>query len=119
MRRLSVLIVILTFLGSCKSEHAKEYLTFSGTIENSVDSTLTIQGNGLTKIIKISEDGTFKDTLKVSEARLFNLYSSSNARGIVFLKNGYEVTILDNMMYNQTSSIIYSHHKSFKFVYFM
>ena len=35
----------------------------------------------------------------------------------LFLKNGYEVTILDNMMYNQTSSIIYSHHKSFKFVY--
>ena len=35
----------------------------------------------------------------------------------LFLKNGYEVTILDNMMYNQTSSIIYSHHKLFKFVY--
>ena len=35
----------------------------------------------------------------------------------VFLSNGYEVTILDNLMYNQTSSIVYSHHKSFKFIY--
>jgi nucleoside-diphosphate-sugar epimerase len=35
----------------------------------------------------------------------------------VFLSNGYEVTVLDNLMYNQTSSIIYSHHKSFNFVY--
>ena len=35
----------------------------------------------------------------------------------VFLSNGYDVTVLDNLMYNQTSSIIYSHHKSFKFIY--
>lgn len=35
----------------------------------------------------------------------------------VFLSNGYEVTVLDNLMYNQTSSIIYSHHISFKFIY--
>ena len=33
-----------------------------------------------------------------------------------FLNAGYEVTVLDNLMYNQTSSIIYSHHPSFKFV---
>ena len=96
MKRLSLLIIILTILSSCNSDHEKGYLTFSGTIENSKDSTLTIIGNGLTKIIKISEDGSFKDTLKVSEASLFNLYSSSNARGIVFLKNGYHVKLTSN-----------------------
>ena len=31
------------------------------------------------------------------------------------LKNNYEVTILDNLMYNQTSSIIFSHDKNFEF----
>ena len=35
----------------------------------------------------------------------------------LFLKKGYEVTILDNLMYNQTSSIIYTHYKNFNFVY--
>ena len=35
----------------------------------------------------------------------------------VFLSNGYEVTILDNLMYNQTSSIVYSHNKLFNFIY--
>ena len=34
----------------------------------------------------------------------------------LFLKKGYDVTILDNMMYNQTSLIGYSHYKNFNFV---
>jgi len=96
MRRLSLIIIILTLLSSCHAEHAKGYLTFSGTLENSKDSTLTILGDGLTKIIKISDNGTFKDTLKVSEAGLFNIYTSSNKRGIVFLKNGYHIKLSSN-----------------------
>lgn len=35
----------------------------------------------------------------------------------LFLKKGYEVTILDNLMYNQTSSIVFSHYDTFNFVY--
>ena len=56
MKRLSLIIIILTLLSSCHTEHAKGYLTFSGTLEKSKDSTLTILGKGLTKVIKISED---------------------------------------------------------------
>ena len=93
MKRLSLIIIFLTLLSSCHTEHAKGYLTFSGTLEKSKDSTLTILGKGLTKVIKISEDGTFKDTLKVPEASLFNIYSSTNKRGIVFLKNGYHLKL--------------------------
>ena len=96
MKRLSLIIIILTLLSSCHTEHAKGYLTFSGTLEKSKDSTLTILGKGLTKVIKISEDGTFKDTLKVPEASLFNIYSSTNKRGIVFLKNGYHLKLTGN-----------------------
>jgi len=33
------------------------------------------------------------------------------------LNNGYSVTILDNLMYNQTSSIIFSHNPNFEFIY--
>lgn len=96
MRRLSLIIIILTLLSSCHTEHDKRYLTFSGTLENSKDSTLTILGDGLTKVIKISDNGTFKDSLKVPEASLFNIYTSSNKRGIVFLKNGYHIKLTSN-----------------------
>ena len=34
----------------------------------------------------------------------------------LFLNKGYEVTILDNMMYNQTSLINFSHYDNFKFI---
>ena len=96
MRRLGLIIIILSLLSACHTEHAKGYLTFSGTLENTKDSTLTILGDGLTKVIKISDNGTFKDTLKVPEASLFNIYTSSNKRGIVFLKNGYHIKLTSN-----------------------
>jgi len=35
----------------------------------------------------------------------------------ILLEDGYDVTVLDNLMYNQTSSIIYTHNKRFNFVY--
>ncbi len=33
------------------------------------------------------------------------------------LSKGYGVTVLDNLMYNQTSSIIFSHNHNFEFIY--
>jgi len=33
------------------------------------------------------------------------------------LNSNHEVTVLDNMMYNQTSSIVYAHNKLFKFMF--
>ena len=33
------------------------------------------------------------------------------------LNSGYEVTVLDNLMYNQTSLIHYSYSKNFHFIY--
>jgi nucleoside-diphosphate-sugar epimerase len=33
------------------------------------------------------------------------------------LNSGYEVTVLDNLMYNQTSLIYYSYNKNFNFIY--
>jgi len=35
----------------------------------------------------------------------------------LLLKLDYEVTILDNLMYNQTSSIVFSHYETFNFIY--
>ena len=33
------------------------------------------------------------------------------------LRSDYEVTVLDNLMYNQTSLIHYSYNKNFDFIY--
>ena len=96
MKRCWFFILLITFLTSCKSEHPSDFITFSGTIDNTKDSTLTIMGNGLNKIIKFSKDGSFKDTLKISEASLYTLYSPNSGRGIVFLKNGYHLKLTGN-----------------------
>ena len=96
MKKKWFFILCATFLISCKSEHPSDFITFSGNIENTKDSTLTILGKGFNKIIKISGDGSFKDTLKISEANLFNLYSPNSGRGIIFLKNGYDLKLTGN-----------------------
>jgi hypothetical protein len=86
MKKYWFFILCTTFLISCKSEHPSDFITFSGNIENTKDSTLTIVGKGFNKIIKISEDGSFKDTLKISEANLFNLYSPNKWKRNCFFK---------------------------------
>jgi thiol-disulfide isomerase/thioredoxin len=96
MKKCWFFILFITLLISCKSKHSTGFITFSGTIDNSKDSTLTITGNGLNKIITISKDGSFKDTLKISEASLYSLYSPNSGRGIVFLKNGYHLKLTGN-----------------------
>ena len=107
MRRIGILIIIVTVLSSCKSEHPKDYLTFSGTIENSKDSVMTILGAGFKKSIKIAKDGSFNDTLQVHEAKLHNMFSPNNGKGIVFLKNGYHLKLNSNAS---------SFFKSFKYI---
>jgi thiol-disulfide isomerase/thioredoxin len=93
MRKLGILAALIVVLSSCETEHSKQYLTFSGKIENSKDSILIIVGEGMSKTIKIAEDGSFKDTLKVKESKLYTLSSQNSGRGIVFLKNGYSLEL--------------------------
>jgi len=52
MRKLGILAALIVVLSSCETEHSKQYLTFSGKIENSKDSILIILGEGMSKTIK-------------------------------------------------------------------
>lgn len=80
-------------LASCKPEHSKDYLTFSGKLENNTDSVLVISSRtGIIKSIAIDKDGNFKDTLKVDKGEVFSL-STPTKRAVVFLKNGYDLTL--------------------------
>lgn len=92
MRKFGLLVFILLALSSCEPEHPKDFITFSGKIKNLRDSTITIYGTGIQKTIKIAEDGSFKDTLRVKEAQLYSIFSFSG-KGVVFLKNGYHLNL--------------------------
>lgn len=81
-------------LFSCEKEHPKEYLSFSGKLENiNKDSILTITGFSVRKTIKINSDGTFKDSLKVARPDFFSLTTNTGKRGFIYLKNGYDLNL--------------------------
>jgi thiol-disulfide isomerase/thioredoxin len=87
-------LLVIAFIVSCKSE-PKDYVTISGTITNqNSDSLFVYQGRAFSKTIKVNEDGTFSDTLKVT-AGVYGLYDG-NESGSVFLRNGYDLKMTLN-----------------------
>lgn len=93
MKKISILLLSIILLASCKEEHPKDFLSLKGKFTNNTDSTFTITGVGLNKTIKINEDGSFKDTMKVKTPEIFTFYTNSNKRGVIFLANGYDLTL--------------------------
>lgn len=92
MKKLSFILLAFVFLISCGPEHPVEYLTLSGTIDNTKDSIISVRGYKLNKSIKINKDGTFKDTIKLLKPGNC-LMSIGNSKGYVFLKNGFDLTV--------------------------
>lgn len=93
MKKIAISLIAILGLFSCKPEHPKEYLSISGKIQNNIDSVLIITGFAVKKKIKISKDGSFKDSLKVAKANFYPIATSSGKRGYLYLKNGYDLTI--------------------------
>jgi len=95
MKRLLALCIALS-LFACKKEEPKDYATVSGKIENSHDSkTLKIlQGRNYEKLITLADDGTFKDTLKVTEGDYTIQHGDKYA--LMYLKNDNESTLNTN-----------------------
>ena len=92
MKRLLPLCIALS-LFACKKEEPRDYATLTGKIENSHDSkTLKIfQGRNYEKLITIADDGSFKDTLKVTEGDYTIQHGDKYA--LIYLKNDNESTI--------------------------
>ena len=93
MKKLGFLILSIIVLASCTPEHPKEYLSFSGTLENAKDSILYITGFNLRKKITINPDGTFKDSLKVAQPNLYTLQVPRTGKAYVHLANGYDLKL--------------------------
>jgi thiol-disulfide isomerase/thioredoxin len=91
MKKISILLLAVITLFSCKQEPPKDYVTLSGKITNKKDNKLNILGRNFQKTIEVNEDGTFKDTLKVTDG--FHGFNNSNQQSFIYLKNGYDLTL--------------------------
>lgn len=96
MRKLLILIVSAVWICSCKPEHPKDYISIAGKLENAKDTTLYITGFAVKKSIKINEDGSFQDSLRVTKPDVYTMFVPRNGRAIVYLDNGYDLEFSGN-----------------------
>ena len=98
---LTLFLAILVF-GSC-SRTPKDYATLSGKITNANEfKNITISNRtGYTKDIKVNDDGTFSDTLNITEG-LYR-FSDGNEIGTIYLKNDNTISFtLDTEAFDET-----------------
>ena len=105
MKNLFMFVCIICMF-SCENEKKElnDYVTFSGKITNKNSDSLFIhQGRAFSKTIKVNEDGTFSDTLKV-KAGSFGIYDGNESSSI-YLKNGFDITMsLDTKQFDESIS---------------
>ena len=74
MKKILIVLCALSIIACEKKEEApKDYVTFSGKITNQNSDSIVLRTREYSKTIKVNEDGTFSDTLKV-ETGLYNFY---------------------------------------------
>jgi thiol-disulfide isomerase/thioredoxin len=89
MKKIFLLFAVIAIV-SCKTE-PKDYVTLTGKLKTTGVEKLTIQGRGFSKEISVNSDGTFSDTLKVTEG--VHAISNGDDRLTLFLKNGYDLNL--------------------------
>lgn len=92
MKKLVYLLAFSIALISCKEEQ-KDYVTFSGKITNKNSETVTISNPQFkfNKVIKVGEDGTFKDTMNVKDG-FYRLFDGKEVTTL-YLKNGADINV--------------------------
>lgn len=98
-----LLILAYTFLVSCSKEEKKDYATVSGKIINHNGTDGSLQYDKYNKIIKISDDGTFSDTIHLNDKGREIVFSDGNEYTKLYLKNGDDVHLsLDTKEFDET-----------------
>jgi len=101
-KQIALFIIAMT-LFSCNNEDSKNYVTFSGKITNHLGNNGFISAKDFKKEIKISKDGSFKDTIHISDKGAMFTFSDGNEFTGVFLKNGDNVHLtLDTKEFDET-----------------
>lgn len=85
---------MLTILSSCKEE-TKDYVLISGTVNNPKVNEISINRGELRHKITIAEDGTFKDTLRITNAGIYKLGIKRDYTP-VYLAQGDELSLNAN-----------------------
>ncbi len=90
MKKFISFFLILLIFFSCKKNN---FVTFSGKIKNKNSDSVVISNpqKQFQKIIKINDNGTFKDTLKIDKG-LFSL-SDGKKHAVVYFRNGDEISM--------------------------
>ena len=81
-------LFLAVIIVSCNSE-PNDFVTIKGDLKTEGIDKLQILGNGFSKEISVNKDGSFSDTLKVTDG--LHLISNGNDRATVFLRNGYDL----------------------------
>lgn len=89
MKKIILLFAVLAIV-SCETEK-KDYVTLAGKLKTPGTEKITVQGRGFSKEITVNSDGTFSDTLKVTDG--VHAISNGNDRVTLFLKNGYDLNL--------------------------
>ncbi|OGS69269.1 MAG: hypothetical protein A3F91_06005 [Flavobacteria bacterium RIFCSPLOWO2_12_FULL_35_11] len=89
MKKIILLFAVIAII-SCKSE-PKDYVTLNGKLKTPGLEKITVQGRGFSKDITVNSDGTFSDTLKVTDG--VHAISNGGDRVTLFLKNGYDLNL--------------------------
>ena len=112
MKRILFLLTALVVI-SCQQE-PKDYVTFSGKITNKNSDSIVVRSNTYSKTIKVNENGSFSDTLKI-ETGVYNFFDGTGNTNL-YLKNGFDINMtIDAKEFNET--IVYkgtgSEHSNF------
>lgn len=98
MKKIAFLLVSIV-LFSCSDEQ-KDYLTISGTIENSTVKTISIENQKYKKELSVDETGHFKDTLHLKNIELlasyqenFYVISVGQNKSLSYLQNGFDIKL--------------------------
>lgn len=86
-----IMILAAIALVSCNEKSNNPYVTLQGNIANSNMDSIVILGRNFEKYIKVNSDGSFKDTLKVTDG--FHGINNGKSQSFLYLKNGYDMTV--------------------------
>ena len=90
MKKIFSILAVLSLL-ACSEKSNNDYVTIQGTIANADNNTLSILGKDFKKEITLNEDGTYKDTLKVTQG--FHGFNDGKQQSFIYLKNGYNLEL--------------------------
>ncbi len=102
MKRIVLALSLLTLVACSKEEKPVDYVLFSGKITNKNNDKVVVSGTDFKKEIKVKEDGTFSDTLRIPKEGQFS-YAIAPERSSFYIKNGDNINLtIDTKEFDET-----------------